>query len=174
LSTVIHPEDIARLLFAFAGATTGVDASAHVRLLWNGGAIPVDIEVARPGDGEWRVSFASARGAENDASQRVRELQHSLERIARELHGAGVIPAPSATGDIFGFPGVAELPARQREIVGRLAGGERVGTIAAKMYLSPNTVRNHLSVVFTKFGVHSQEELLTLLRQRRDGSASEG
>jgi DNA-binding NarL/FixJ family response regulator len=31
------------------------------------------------------------------------------------------------------------------------------------MYLSPNTVRNHLSAVFMKFGVHSQEELLEFL-----------
>jgi DNA-binding CsgD family transcriptional regulator len=36
------------------------------------------------------------------------------------------------------------------------------------MYLSKSTVRNHLSVVYGKFGVHSQAELLAKLRNPAD------
>jgi DNA-binding NarL/FixJ family response regulator len=58
-----------------------------------------------------------------------------------------------------------ELSARQSEIVARLIAGERVPQIARSMFLSATTVRNHLSVIYRKFGVHSQSELLaTLLR----------
>jgi DNA-binding CsgD family transcriptional regulator len=36
--------------------------------------------------------------------------------------------------------------------------------IAKRMYLSQSTVRNHLTSVYRKLGVRSQQELLTLLR----------
>jgi DNA-binding CsgD family transcriptional regulator len=165
VAAATHPDDMARLLFAFAGATMLVDATAQVRLLSRGRHATVDLDVTRPGDGSWRLEIAPTdRAADQSTGERTRELERSLERIARELHGAGVVTGSAPDGDVLGFPGVLELPERQREIVVRLAGGERVGTIAAKMYLSPNTVRNHLSVVFGKFGVHSQEQLLALLR----------
>jgi PAS domain S-box-containing protein len=56
-----------------------------------------------------------------------------------------------------------ELSARQREILAHLARGERVDEIAAAIYISPSTVRNHLSVIYRKFGVHSQAGLLVKL-----------
>jgi DNA-binding CsgD family transcriptional regulator len=59
-----------------------------------------------------------------------------------------------------------ELSARQREILAHLARGERVDEIAAAIYISPSTVRNHLSVIYRKFGVHSQAGLLVKLLDR--------
>jgi DNA-binding CsgD family transcriptional regulator len=50
------------------------------------------------------------------------------------------------------------------EILNRILRGERPPTIAQELYLSPSTVRNHLSVIFRKFGVHSQPELIQKLR----------
>ncbi len=58
-----------------------------------------------------------------------------------------------------------ELSARQTEIVARLIAGQRPGEVARSMFLSPSTVRNHLSAIYRKFDVHSEAELLaTLLR----------
>jgi DNA-binding NarL/FixJ family response regulator len=57
------------------------------------------------------------------------------------------------------------LSTRQWEILTRLIRGERVQEIASDLYLSPSTVRNHLTAIYRKFGVHSQSELLAdLLR----------
>jgi DNA-binding CsgD family transcriptional regulator len=41
------------------------------------------------------------------------------------------------------------------------------------MFLSPSTVRNHLSTIYRKVGVSSQAELLDLLQRAReaDGTA---
>jgi DNA-binding NarL/FixJ family response regulator len=63
------------------------------------------------------------------------------------------------------------LSPRQADILTRLLRGERVATIAAELYVSPTTVRNHLTAIFRKFGVHSQTELIELLRPQppRDG-----
>jgi PAS domain S-box-containing protein len=58
---------------------------------------------------------------------------------------------------------------RQSEILTRLLRGERVQHIAKDLYLSPSTVRNHLTAIYRKFGVHTQAELLAKLL--RDPSA---
>ena len=50
------------------------------------------------------------------------------------------------------------------DIVNRLLDGARVTTIAAALYISPSTVRNHLSAVYRTARVHSQAELIELLR----------
>ena len=57
-----------------------------------------------------------------------------------------------------------ELSPRQAEILDRLAAGERVPAIAKSLFISTSTVRNHLSAIFRLYGVHSQQELIALLR----------
>jgi len=49
------------------------------------------------------------------------------------------------------------------EILTRLVRGERTEDIAKALYLSPSTVRNHLTAIYKKVGVHSQVELVTKL-----------
>ena len=85
-------------------------------------------------------------------------------RMAQEIRAAGFIPAADETFFLDSIGEFGELTTRQREIVTRLLAGERVGGIARDMYLSPSTIRNHLSAVFRKFGVHSQVELISLLK----------
>jgi PAS domain S-box-containing protein len=57
---------------------------------------------------------------------------------------------------------------RQWEILNRLLRGERVDEIAADLYVSPSTVRNHLAAIYKKFGVHSQTQLLAKLLRPPD------
>jgi DNA-binding CsgD family transcriptional regulator len=100
------------------------------------------------------------------SGERVIELEHRLRRIAAELEAAGVkdsfyrFPTPNT------LPGLEDVTSRQREVATRLARGERVSTIARDMYLSPSTVRNHLTSLYRKVGVHSQGEFLDLLRRQ--------
>ena len=65
-----------------------------------------------------------------------------------------------------------ELSPRQLEIVHRLLRGERVRTVAVGLHLSQSTVRSHLSGLFQKFGVSSQEELIRRLRTSLDDPSS--
>jgi DNA-binding NarL/FixJ family response regulator len=62
---------------------------------------------------------------------------------------------------------LSTLSARELEIITRLMNGDRVPAIAGALFLSPSTVRNHLSAVFHKLGVGSQQELINLLRKGR-------
>jgi len=67
--------------------------------------------------------------------------------------------------------GLRRLSGRELEIVLRLLNGDRVPSIAESLFLSPSTVRNHLSAVFRKLRVGSQQELIHLLR-RTDGAST--
>jgi DNA-binding CsgD family transcriptional regulator len=65
------------------------------------------------------------------------------------------------------FPEFGELTDRQREILARLARGDRVATISRGMHLATSTVRNYLTALYRKIGVHSQAELIEHLHASR-------
>lgn len=60
------------------------------------------------------------------------------------------------------FPG---LTARELEILDLIAAGENNTTIAARLYLSPKTVRNHITNVFSKLQVADRAEAIVRARQ---------
>lgn len=63
-------------------------------------------------------------------------------------------------------PGMDRLSRRELEVVRMLLLGDRVPIIARHLFVSQSTVRNHLSSVFRKLRVRSQQELIVLLRER--------
>jgi PAS domain S-box-containing protein len=63
-------------------------------------------------------------------------------------------------------PGLERLSRREIEVVRLLLLGDRVPVIAKQLFISQSTVRNHLSSVFRKLRVTSQQELIVLLRER--------
>ena len=98
------------------------------------------------------------------AADRVSELEQHLRRIAHEVLASGVIGTMTTLPDPERFPQLRLLNSRQWDVLTRLLRGDRVATIAQEMFLSQSAVRNHLSEVFRRFDVHSQSELLALLR----------
>jgi DNA-binding CsgD family transcriptional regulator len=102
---------------------------------------------------------------------RVLELEDVLLRISREVEAAG-IRTISVVGNSPELPGLDRLSPREREIVRRLLVGERVPTIARQLGLSASTVRNHLSRIYRKVGVHSQVQLIEALQDTNNRSPS--
>ncbi len=64
-------------------------------------------------------------------------------------------PRPAA------FP---ELTDREREVLQLIAGGARNADIAARLTISPKTVRNHISNIFTKLQVADRADAIALAR----------
>jgi DNA-binding NarL/FixJ family response regulator len=58
------------------------------------------------------------------------------------------------------------LSNRERDVFDLLIDGLRVSQIAKALFVSEQTVRNHLKSVFGKLDVHSQTELLSKGRGR--------
>jgi PAS domain-containing protein/DNA-binding CsgD family transcriptional regulator len=97
---------------------------------------------------------------------RVAELELRLRRIGAEVRAAGLIESASSSA-FQDHPEIDGLSTRQWEILSRLLEGARVSTIATELLISQSTVRNHLSTIFQRFGVHSQAELIGKFRQPR-------
>ena len=58
-----------------------------------------------------------------------------------------------------------ELTDREREVLQLIAGGARNSEIAAQLFISPKTVRNHISNIFTKLHVADRAEAIAVARE---------
>jgi PAS domain S-box-containing protein len=163
LRQLVHPDDRGAFDVDHDVAVTGVevrlrrpdDAWREATLYFGPG----------PDPDHWAFALIASIEASSEASEgRVAELEFRLRRIGAEVRAAGVVDRVPGLPDARDFPQMSELSARQWDILSRLLAGERVPTIASGLYLSQSTVRNHLAAIFQKFGVHSQTELLELLR----------
>ena len=57
------------------------------------------------------------------------------------------------------------LTPREREVFGLMAQGRSSTFISEELFVTTNTVRKHIAHVYEKLGVHSKQELLTLVQQ---------
>jgi DNA-binding NarL/FixJ family response regulator len=98
------------------------------------------------------------------------EVVHAIHAVGS---GAAVFGPSIAQRvlDYFATPAsvdaFADLTNREREILGMLADGHPNARIAERLHLSPKTVRNHVSSIFTKLHVADRAE--AMLRARRAG-----
>ncbi len=58
-----------------------------------------------------------------------------------------------------------ELSEREKQVAAHLAAGLRVAGVASELCIAEITVRNHLRNIFAKLDVHSQPDLIALLRR---------
>ena len=107
------------------------------------------------------------KGADTD------DVLRALESVARgdAVFGPAVasrvlsyLTRPLSARDPLLFP---ELTEREREVLEHMARGLSNGEIARKLVVSPKTVRNHVSNVFTKLQVTDRSEAVE--RARRAG-----
>jgi PAS domain S-box-containing protein len=156
----VHPDDIPAMLLVLGRAST------------EGRAVAAPLRIRNGYGGLTTLGFAACALCE-----------HNPPRFAIAIWA---LPASGRT-DVQGEPGLdppgryatpsgpRELSARQVAIMRRLAAGERVPTIARALGIANSTVRNHLAVIYRRFGVHSQAELMELLvRERTTGESLVG
>ena len=94
------------------------------------------------------------------------QLKGVLLEIAASLQRVGVVDATHEKPQHDVIETLSNLSAREKDVLRKLFNGQRVSTIAKSLYISPNTVRNHLKSIFRKTGIHSQAELLEYLRKQ--------
>jgi len=92
------------------------------------------------------------------------------DRIGADRPGAGTIAvtievtAPADRLDVFAR--ASGLSPREAELVGLVVDGHDSAEIAARMFLSPHTVQDHLKSVFARTSTRSRRALVSLVRGR--------
>jgi DNA-binding NarL/FixJ family response regulator len=86
-------------------------------------------------------------------------------RIAEELRAAGLIPRLKQLPALADTPQLGDLTSREWAVLTRLLDGQRVPAIAADLFVSQSTVRNHLSSIYAKLGVNGQVDLIRLIHR---------
>lgn len=97
------------------------------------------------------------------------ELSAILVRLGRGAEVAQLVRGATAGLTERELPGLSSLTTRELEVLTRLLDGDRAPAIAAELSLTQGTVRNYLASIFSKVGVTSQQQLLTLFRAARAG-----
>jgi DNA-binding NarL/FixJ family response regulator len=99
------------------------------------------------------------------------ELLHSIQAGARgeALFGPGIaqrlmnfFATPSSTAPPEPFP---ELTTREREVLDMIAQGYNNTEIAEQLVLSPKTIRNHVSNIFSKLQVTDRAQAIVMARE---------
>jgi DNA-binding CsgD family transcriptional regulator len=166
---IVHPSDVPVVLTLLGRAAVGKDATT------------IYVRVKGPDD-EWLPACISVSALSTGASPRLgiaitflaKDRGRHLERVdvlEEELWLLGAEMRARLTNvlGVSDTPVMSGLTGRQYEIVRRLLDGQRVQGIARDLFLSPSTVRNHLSACYQKLGVSSQCELIEKLRPGRNG-----
>jgi DNA-binding NarL/FixJ family response regulator len=91
---------------------------------------------------------------------------HFGPEIARRLMNFFAAPKVTSPADVF-----PELSSREREILDLIAQGHSNAKIAARLFVSPKTVANHLSHIFTKLQVADRAH--AMIRAREAGLGRE-
>jgi DNA-binding CsgD family transcriptional regulator/PAS domain-containing protein len=173
LLDLVHPDDTPLLVDSRDGVHDVPRSHCLVRLRHREGWwTDVCVLVAPAPAGQRRrgeVAFAllgTPQGPHAATVDRVAELESRLRHIATEVRAAGVLDEVEAMPSTLDHPGLNELTSRQWEVLSRLLRGEGVMSIAGQLFISPSTVRNHLAAIYTRFDVHSQAQLLEVLRRQ--------
>jgi len=130
------------------------------------------------------------KAAVEGARKRLNEHLAFLDRLLGVVAlAAGVEPSPSLQAPSFNAPspmGIESarmaasgnfehgdgrvkrgLSSRELEIARAIASGTGVVPTAHRFGISPNTVRNHLKTCFRKLGIHTQVELVLLMKREQ-------
>lgn len=99
--------------------------------------------------------------------------QGEIDRAVRATAAGEAIFGPGVAARVLGYfaaprpaaPAFPALTPREREILDRVAAGERNGTIARALGLAPKTVSNHLSSIFVKLSVADRAEAVARARE---------
>ncbi len=109
--------------------------------------------------------------------------EQEIERAVRDVVGGEAIFGPAVAQRVLDYlTGTAprqqqeafpELSDRERDVLTLLAEGRSNPDIARQLYLSPKTVRNHVSNIFTKLQVADRAQAIIKARDAGLGTAAD-
>ncbi|HEX2741683.1 MAG TPA: response regulator transcription factor [Rubrobacter sp.] len=152
----------------------GIEATRRI-LEADPDVVVVVVTMFEEDDSVFAAMRAGARGyvlKEDDADEMIRVIRavaegeaHFGQEIARKLRG--FFSRPTAPKEVF-----PELTPREGEVLDMIARGLNNAEISRRLYVSPKTVRNHVSNIFLKLQVADRSQ--AIVRAREAGLGRDG
>ena len=155
---VKHQPDVAVLDIEMPGPT-GIEVAGELRRCGFAGKVVIVTTFDRPG----YLRAAMAAGASGfllkDAP--AADLAAAIRRVTvgERVVDPSLAAAALAQGD-------SPLTERETEVLTASANHDAIADIAARLHLSPGTVRNHLSGAIQKLGARNRAEAVQIARQK--------
>jgi len=159
---IVHVDDLTGLMWALAQSTsTAKGVALHVHVHREHGQAQLCQLLLLPMDPPPTFAFALRPIEQSEGLP-----ESEVDAPSGETRGIDVFGSSRDLASISEtqIPGISELSARELDVLTRLLAGYRVPAIAKVLFISQSTVRNHLSAIFRKLNVESQQELIDLLR----------
>ncbi|HEX4868289.1 MAG TPA: response regulator transcription factor [Acidimicrobiales bacterium] len=137
------------------------DVDQHVRELVE--ASPTSRILLMTGWATERSSLAALEAGAHGVISKAEPIQRIVEAVGRVAAGELILPAEIAER-LLGRRSTRrrnELSARELDVLEALASGEPSALAAARLCMSQNTLRNHLSRAMLKLGVHDRLSAVT-------------
>jgi two-component system, NarL family, response regulator DesR len=150
--------DVALLDIEMPGAT-GLEALAELRAALPGCRILILTTFGRPGYLRRAMETGASGFLLKDAP-----AQELASAIRRAVAGERVVDPGLAAAALS--EGESPLTAREHEVLAASRNYATVADIAGALYLSPGTVRNHLSSVMQKLNARNRAEALKLAEEK--------
>jgi PAS domain S-box-containing protein len=157
--SLVHDANVNDMIDAFQEAIrTRAGVAAPVGVRTKDGKVLPCVAVVVPMAPAPSSAFAFVAEGDEVISEGVTARQRLVQRLRDSVPDTPMAPRR------YVLSGVSRLTPRELEIVRRVVTGDRVRAIAERLFLSQSTVRNHLSSVYRKLGVRSQQELVDRFR----------
>jgi DNA-binding NarL/FixJ family response regulator len=112
-----------------------------------------------------RADLREAAAAAAEAAGRARAIADLLDQALTALNDKELAPIPLATPSAVSQRGAELLSSREREVLALVAGGRTNKAIAETLYVSPNTVKTHVTSLLHKLQVDSRVQLAAIATQ---------
>lgn len=153
--------DVVLMDLQLGDGVDGVGATAQIRALRSEAPRVLILTTFETDADILRAVEAGAAGyLLKDTEPRV--LQDAVEAA----HRGEIVLAPGVAQRLAAHQPLPELTARELEILRLVAGGASNRIIGEKLFISEATVKTHLARAFTKLGVNSRTEAVSLARER--------
>lgn len=137
----------------------GIEATRAVRAAHPSTRVLIVTTFARPGYLRAALDAGASGFVVKDAPA------EQLADAVRRVH-AGLRVVDPALAEASLFEGANPLTARERQVLRLAADGRSATAIAAEVYLSPGTVRNHLSAAIGKLGVKNRAHAVQVAQDK--------
>ena len=165
LTTQLEPDVV--LMDIKMPGTNGIEATRRI-MQTNPAARVVVLTMLEDDDSVFAAIRAGARGYVVKGAD-----ESEMLRVVRAAANGEALFGPAIAGRLMGFfsgspvgsQPFPDLTEREREILGLIAQGYGNAEIAARLYLSPKTVRNHISSIFDKLQVTDRAQAMVRARE---------